>query len=119
VIELDLPMSPDDTIERPGGMETALPPGLADTAWSSKPSPAAQRAQAYGKIQNRMRLGHREGLSIQIVPELMPVKPFAPIYVKAAGITGQYRVNGSSWTFDANGIVCSIDAMFWGGAGQE
>jgi len=119
VIELALPMSPDDTIERPGGMSISLPPGLADVGWLAVPSVAAQRAQAYGKVQNRMRLGHREGLSIQIAPELMPSVPFAPIYVKAAGITGQYRVNGSSWTFDANGIVCSIDAMFWGGAGQE
>jgi hypothetical protein len=107
VIELQLPMSPDDTIEGAG------------EAWSAVPSVAAQRAQTYGKIQNRMRLGHREGLSIQIAPELMPSVPFAPIYIRAAGLTGQYRVNGSSWTFDANGIVCSIDAMFWGGAGQE
>jgi hypothetical protein len=107
VIELRLPMSPDDTIEGAG------------ESWSAMPSVAAQRAQTYGKVQNRMRLGHREGLSIQIAPEMMPAKPFAPIYVKASGLTGQYRVNGSSWTFDANGIVCSIDAMFWGGAGQE
>jgi hypothetical protein len=119
VIELSLPMSPDDTIERSGGMGFALPPGVLDAAWAAVPSVAAQRAQAYGKVQNRMRLGHREGLSIQVAPEMMPSVPFAPIYVKAAGITGQYRVNGSSWTFDANGIVCSIDAMFWGGAGQE
>jgi hypothetical protein len=107
VVEYTLPMSPDDTIEGGGN------------SWRAVPSVAAQRAQAYGKIQNQMRLGHREGLSVQIAPELMPSVPFAPIYVKAAGITGQYRVNGSSWTFDANGIVCSIDAMFWGGAGQE
>jgi hypothetical protein len=107
VVEYTLPMSPDDTIEGGGN------------SWRAVPSVAAQRAQAYGKIQNQMRLGHREGLSIQIAPELMPSVPFAPIYVSAAGITGQYRVNGSSWTFDASGIVCSIDAMFWGGAGQE
>jgi hypothetical protein len=107
LIEMELPMAPDDTIEGDG------------TTFGTIPSFAAQRAQAYGRLQNRMRLGHREGLSIQIVPELMPSIPFSPIYVQAAGITGQYRVNGSSWTFDANGIVCSIDAMFWGGAGQE
>ena len=110
-------MSPDDTIERPFG--AAPPPGIADTSWTAIPSIAAQRAQAYGKVQNRMRLGHREGLSIQIAPELMPSIPFAPIYVKAANLTGLYRVNGSSWTFSADGIVCSIDAMFWGGVGQE
>jgi hypothetical protein len=119
VIELSLPMSPDDTIERPAGMGFPPLPGVTDNSWIAVPSVAAQRAQAYGRVQNRMRLGHREGLSIQIVPELMPSIPFAPIYVQAAGITGQYRANGSSWTFDANGIVCSIDAMFWGGAGQE
>jgi hypothetical protein len=106
-VSMKLPMAPDDTIEKDGD------------GWAAQPSEAAQRAKAFGETQNRMRLGHREGLSIQIAPDLMPAQPFSSIYVKAAGLTGLYRVNGSSWTFDANGIVCSIDAMFWGGAGQE
>lgn len=75
------------------------------------------QALAFGRIQNRMLLGHRNGLSLQVAPELMPPRPFDPVYIDLDGLAGQYRVNGLSWAFDANGLACSIDAMFWGGVG--
>jgi hypothetical protein len=81
-----------------------------------------QRAQAiayqYGKIQNRLLLGNVKGASMQIPVELMPVRPFAPIYLQADGLTGQYRANGMSWTFDQNGIMGQVDALFWLATGQ-
>jgi hypothetical protein len=79
---------------------------------------AQARAYNYGKLQNRMRLGSRQGLAIQIPVGVMPVRPFDPMYVQAAGLTGQYRANGMVWAFDGNGIIGSVDAMFWGGVGQ-
>ncbi len=78
---------------------------------------AKQQALAFGRVQNRMLLGHRNGLSLQVPPELMPPRPFDPVYIDLDGLAGQYRVNGLSWAFDANGLACSIDAMFWGGVG--
>jgi len=78
---------------------------------------AKQQALAFGRVQNRMLLGHRNGLSLQVAPELMPPRPFDPVYIDLDGLAGQYRVNGLSWAFDANGLACSIDAMFWGGVG--
>lgn len=75
------------------------------------------QALSFGRVQNRMLLGHRNGLSLQVAPELMPPRPFDPLYIDLDGLAGQYRVNGLSWAFDANGMACSIDAMFWGGVG--
>jgi hypothetical protein len=80
------------------------------------------RAQAlainYGRIQNRLRLGNTQGVSLQIPVELMPTSPFDALYLQADGLTGQYRANGMSWTFDQNGIVGQVDALFWLATGQ-
>jgi hypothetical protein len=71
----------------------------------------------FARIQNRLRLANRAGLSLQLEPELVPVRPFDPLYINLDGIVGQYRVNGTSWAFSADGIAAQVDAMFWGGVG--
>jgi hypothetical protein len=76
-------------------------------------------ARNYGRVQNRLRLGNSQGVSLQIPVELMPTKPFDALYLQAGGLTGQYRANGMSWTFDQNGIVGQIDALFWLAIGQD
>jgi hypothetical protein len=76
-------------------------------------------ALSYGRVQNRLRLGNSQGVSLQIPVELMPTRPFDPLYLQAGGLTGQYRANGMSWTFDQNGIVGQIDALFWLAIGQD
>ena len=72
----------------------------------------------YGRIQNRLRLGNSQGVSLQIPVELLPTSPFDALYLQADGLTGQYRANGMSWTFDQNGIVGQVDALFWLATGQ-
>jgi hypothetical protein len=72
----------------------------------------------YGRIQNRLRLGNAQGVSLQVPVELLPTKPFDALYLQADGLTGQYRANGMSWTFDSNGIVGQVDALFWLATGQ-
>lgn len=106
--EFTLPYAPDDTIAW-----TAL------GGYTSTPSDAAAKANAYGRVQNRLLLGNRQGLSLQVPHGLLPPRPFDPIYITAEGLTGQYRVNGASYTFDANGLIASCDALFWGGVGEE
>ncbi len=95
-------------------LETLTPTTYRYTASEQE---ARRQALAFGRVQNRMLLGHRNGLSLQVAPELMPPRPFDPLYIDLDGIAGQYRVNGLTWAFDANGMACSIDAMFWGGVG--
>jgi hypothetical protein len=108
VTEFNLPYAPDDAITwtEAGG-------------YVSTPSDAAAKAKRYGTIQNKLLLGNRNGVSLQLAPERLPKRPFDPIYLEANGFTGAYRVNGASWAFDANGIVASVDALFWGAVSAE
>ncbi len=103
VTEFSLPYAPDDEISWQEG-----------SGFSSKRSDAPQKAMRYGRIQNRLLLGNRNGVSLQLAPEQLPKRPFDPLYLQAGGITGSYRVNGTSWAFDSNGIVASVDALLWG-----
>jgi hypothetical protein len=106
-IELSPPyVSNDYTIV--GGTDTAL-------TWSTFRSKPDQEALRYARIENRLLLGNRNGVGIQLAPVDMPAKPFSLFYIRANGVTGAYRTNGTTWTITANGnIVCSTDALFWG-----
>jgi len=78
---------------------------------------AAIKAQRYGTIQNRLLLGNRYGVNLQLHPKHLPAAPFAPIYLKSDSLTVQYRANGMSWAFSSDGVVASVDALYWGVAG--
>lgn len=105
-IEFSLPYAPDDTfIKNQNGSYTTVP------------SDAEQKAQLYGQVQNRILLGARNGMNIQTSPELLPQTPYSPFVVSAAGVGGAYLTNGTTWTFDGNGIVGSTDGLLLGGVG--
>jgi len=98
-IEFSMPLASDDQIVN-GAVIT---------------SDAGAKALRFGRAQNGLLLGNRNGMNMQLTPELLPAVPFAPLYFTANGATAQYRANANSWTFDASGLVCSTDALFWGG----
>ena len=102
--EFSMPYAPDDFFSGPTG-----------GPFASSPSDAPTKANNFGRVQNRLLLGNRNGMNIQLAPELLPAAPFAPMYVQANGLTAQYRANGNQWSFDSNGIVCSTDALFQSG----
>jgi hypothetical protein len=112
-IELSMPYAPDDTFRRTVASSYPTVYNYFSTA-----SDAPAKANTFGRVQNRMLLGNRSGMSIQIVPEKVPNTPFAPFYIEAAGTINLYRVNAASWTMDSSGIVASVDSMFWGTAGR-
>lgn len=112
-IELSMPYAPDDTFRR---VTASFDPTVYKYYTAASDAPA--KATRFGRAQNRMLLGNRSGMNIQIVPEKLPKAPFAPLYIEAAGTINLYRVNAASWTMDSSGIVASTDAMFWGTAGR-
>jgi hypothetical protein len=103
-VEFSIPYAPDDYIE-----------DLGDGNYSLVKSNVGIAALNFGRIQNRLLLGNRYGISLQLSADIMPPRPFDPIYVEADGVKGQYRINGTSYTFDTTGIIASTDALFWGG----
>jgi hypothetical protein len=105
-IEFSMPYAPDDFFNGPSG-----------GPFTSYPSDAPTKANNFGRVQNRLLLGNRNGMNLQLAPEVLPAAPFAPMYVQANGLTAQYRANGNQWSFDSNGIVCSTDALFWAAVG--
>ena len=104
-IELTIPYPPDDSFVRNGVTYTAVA------------GDAAAKANLYGRVQNKLLMGNRNGMNLQLAPEVLPSAPFAPFVVQANGLSALYRNNGTSWTMDANGVVVSTDALFWGAVG--
>lgn len=106
-IELTVPYPPDDIFTKIGS-----PP-----VYSYEISDAEQKAKRFGRVQNKLLLGNRSGMNLQVAAKKMPNAPFAPLVVEANGLSALYRTNGTSWQMDANGILASTDALFWGAVG--
>ncbi len=112
-IELSMPYAPDDTFTK---VLTDINPDVY--TYYARSSDAKTKAMTYGRTQNRILLGNRSGMNIQVEPERLPNAPFGAYYVSANGVVTQYRTNGTSWTMDSSGIVASTDGLYWGVAGK-
>ena len=107
-IELSMPYAPDDRFFKVGS---------SPATYYSLKSDAPAKAARYGRCQNRLLLGNRNGMNIQTLPELLPAAPFSPIIVQANGLSAMYRTNGTSWQMSADGVLVSTDALFYGAVG--
>lgn len=108
-VELTLPYAPDDRFERSGTE--------GNYTYKAVSSDAEVKAKNYGRIQNRLLLANRSGMNIQLAALYMPEAPFSSLVVNAAGLYALYRTNGTSYTFNAEGMVASCDALYWGAIG--
>jgi len=108
-ITLSMPYAPDDRFAKVGS-----PPSVS---YIAIPSDAPAKARAYGNAQNKLLMGNRYGVNVQMAPERMPAAPFSPFILQANGLSALYRTNGTSWTMSADGILASTDALFWGAVG--
>lgn len=111
-IEFSMPYAPDDTFYR---IFTGSDPDTLESEYifTSFPSGASSKARNFGRIQNRLLFGNRNGINIQTAPDKIPLMPFMPLTIKANGLSALYMTNGTNWTIDENGIIVSIDALFW------
>jgi hypothetical protein len=118
--EFNMPYAPDDTFYR---YIIGQVPGTTTIkyGWKSIPSSAPAKARNFGRVQNRLLVGNRYGMNIQTSPDKIPLRPMKPVTIYANGLSGLYMTNGLNWTIDAQGILVSIDALFWqpiGGTGN-
>ena len=74
-------------------------------------------ALRYARAQRAIAYGNRYGMSLQLVPWVMPRYPLESIYLDLAGVVGAYRTNGITVAFDSNGVVANVDALLVGGVG--
>jgi hypothetical protein len=102
-LDLSPPYVSDDRIIKLG-------PGL----YTVQKSDAAQKALNYARTENRLLLANRSGAGLQLLPIDTPPKPFDLFYVRLNACTAAYRVNGTTWTINPTGFVCTVDGLFWG-----
>lgn len=76
---------------------------------------AAALALRYARTQNAILRGNRSGVSLQLPAYAMPLYPLSWVYLQAASATGGYRSNGMSWAMNSDGVLCAMDALFFGG----
>ncbi len=102
--ELTMPLASDDAVV-----------WTASTGYEFKGSNAASMALRYARTQNAIMRGNRAGVSLQLAAKSMPLYPLQTVYLQAAGLTASYKSNGMAWSFNSDGLLCSMDALFWAG----
>ena len=88
-----------------------------DGTASYVPNQAQTQAMNYGRAFNAIARGNRYGCSLQVPVSVVPIAPLSWLYLSMRGISGGYRSNGLSYVFNEAGLICNIDALFWGGVG--
>jgi hypothetical protein len=101
-IELSPPYTSDDRIV------------YANNTYTAVKSDADAKALLYAQNENRLRLGYRNGVGIQVLPEVLPPKPLSLVYIRLKGCTGGFLVDGVTWNISPAGITATCDALFWG-----
>lgn len=79
---------------------------------------AVAAVREYAQTQYELEIGTLYGKTLQMEVENLPTEPLSTVYIEAAGVTGAFRVNGSTWAFTDQGIVAGCDAVLNGGIGR-
>jgi hypothetical protein len=82
--------------------------------WTLDNGNAGQMVRHYAQTENRLLLGHRNGVGIQVLPENLPPAPMGLIYIRLNGCTAAYRISGTTWNIGTDGAVATTDAILWG-----
>jgi hypothetical protein len=101
-VELSPPYTSDDRIVYTNNTYTVVK------------SDASSKAMLYAQNENRLRLGYRNGVGIQVLPETLPLQPLALAYIRLKGCTGAFLVDGVTWNIAPSGVTATCDALFWG-----
>jgi hypothetical protein len=101
-VELSPPYTSDDRIV------------YANNTYTVVKSDANSKATLYAQNENRLRLGYRNGVGIQVLPETLPLQPLALVYIRLKGCTGAFLVDGVTWNIRPSGVTATCDALFWG-----
>lgn len=112
----------NSTVETSPKTEVALPRASDDAVvWTAsngyefKGSNAASMAMRYARTINALLRGNRAGVSLQLAATGMPLYPLSSVYLQAGGLIASYKSNGMSWSFNSDGVLCAMDALFVSG----
>lgn len=102
-IELEMRLASDDAVV-----------WTASNGYEFVGSNAMSQALRYARTQNAVMFGNRAGVSLQVPAYVMPLYPLSAVYLQAAGLTAAYKANGLSWSFNSDGILGAMDALYAG-----
>jgi len=102
--EVPMPLASDDAVT-----------WTASNGYEFKGSNAGSMAMRYARTTNALLRGNRAGVSLQLAATGMPLYPLSSIYLQAGGLTASYKSNGMSWSFNSDGVLCAMDALFVSG----
>lgn len=112
----------NSTVETSPKTEVPMPLASDDAViWSVgngyefKGSNAASMAMRYARTTNALLRGNRAGVSLQLAATGMPLYPLSSVYLQAGGLIASYKSNGMSWSFNSDGVICAMDALFVSG----
>lgn len=80
--------------------------------------PSKDFAYFYGKVIYSILSGMAHGKSITTELRNLPSEPMGTIYLETAGTVGRFKANGTTFAWDAQGLIAGCDAMLDGGAGR-
>jgi hypothetical protein len=101
----DMPFAPDDYFEYVKGIRKLIPGG------------ATAAAQAFGRTESALDVGHAYGQNIVTGWNEAPTLDLSPVYVQLAGIEGAFLMDSSSYAWGPEGMVVSSDLMLLGVSG--
>lgn len=104
--ELEMPLASDDAVV-----------WSASNGYEFKGSNAMVQAMRYARTQNAVMYGNRAGVSLQLPAYAMPLYPLSSVYLQLSGLTAAYKANGMSWSFNSDGILGAMDALYAGAVG--
>ena len=84
-------------------------------AWQEE-NAVSQRTR-YNQAALAVAYGNRYGVSLQVVPWVLPLYPLSPLYLNMRSVTGAYLANGITIAFNSDGILANTDALLVGGVG--
>lgn len=103
--EYDMPYAPDDYFEYIKKIRKLIR-GNATTA-----------AEAFGRTESALDIGHAYGQNIVIGWNDAPTLPLSPVYVQLAGIEGAFLADSVSYAWGPEGMVVSSDLLLLGVSG--
>lgn len=101
------------TLEMPYGSDDGWSWSTSD-GLTFEGSTGAVLAYRYAQSQNAVMRGSRHGVSLQVHARSLPLYPLQMVYLQAAGLTAAYKANGMSWSINSDGVLCGMDALYWG-----
>lgn len=109
---VSVPYVDDDIFNRSGVF-----PNVTYTS-ISRESEAAAKARQYARTVLAIARGTNNGISVITTPEKLSASPLGTFALELNGYVGRYMQNGTTYTFDAQGIVASTDGVLLSGLGQ-